>query len=467
MADQRQLHVLMFPWLAHGHITPFLELAKSLQSHGLKISFLSTPLNIERIRHQISELQPSPEIDLVQLPMPAVAGLPTGVESTSDLSKIGALNLIPLLFKALDLCEKPFETLLKLLSPDFVIHDMVQYWAPRVAAKLGIPAINFVVLTAASMSFTAGHYRHRLQQILKAEDLTVPPLGFPSSAVRRRLFEARKTLFSYQNKQDGEGITFMDRRAIAVEESWAAACNTDLELEGKFAKYFEASTGRPVFPVGILMHDLPPRPVADPCLAWLDQQPARSVVFASFGSECALTRHQVTALVLGLEESEIPFLCILIGHDVAALPPEFEARTRGRGLVVTEWAPQVHILGHPSTGASLTHCGWTSITEGLRFGVPFVALPMQYDQGLNARLISEEFKVGEEVRRNEEDGSFTKEDIARAVRVVMVEEEGNKIKSNVEEISRFLTKDDCQVHRTNMHDFVSALKQKASKKQNI
>ncbi|GLJ52925.1 hypothetical protein SUGI_1127410 [Cryptomeria japonica] len=69
MADQRQLHVLMFPWLAHGHITPFLELAKSLTSYGLKISFLSTQLNIERIKQK---LQPSLGIQLVHLPIPSV-----------------------------------------------------------------------------------------------------------------------------------------------------------------------------------------------------------------------------------------------------------------------------------------------------------------------------------------------------------------------------------------------------------
>ncbi|GLJ52959.1 hypothetical protein SUGI_1128160 [Cryptomeria japonica] len=229
MADHRQLHVVMFPWLAHGHITPYLDLAKGLLSHGLRISFLSTPLNIARIKKQIV-----PGIELVELPLPSVDGLPSGVEST--------------------------------------------------AAEL----------------------------------------------------------------------------------------------------------------------------------------------------------HQ-----------------------------GFEDHTHGRGLVITEWAPQLHILNHPSTGAFLSHCGWNSVTEGLRFGQPFVALPIQYEQGITARLIAEDLKLGVEVRRNEEDGSFTKEDVAKAVRAVMVEEEGKRIKSNVEEISRVLTSNDCQVRRTNIRNFVSALKDKASSKQTV
>ncbi|GLJ53009.1 hypothetical protein SUGI_1128910 [Cryptomeria japonica] len=284
MADRGKLHVMMFPWLAHGHITPFLELAKSLLIYGLRISFVSTPLNIARIRKQMVL-----GIELVELPLPSVDGLPVGIESTAT----------------------------------------------------------------------------------------------------------------------------------------------------------------------------------EPCLAWLDKQPARSVVFASFGSECHLTAQQLDDLLLGLEESEIPFLCVLIGHAAAELHQGFEDRTQGRGLVVTKWAPQLHILNHPSTGAFLSHCGWNSVTEGLRFGVPFVALPIQYEQGLTARLIAEDLKMGVEVRRNGEDGSFTKEDIATAIRGVMVGEESSPIKSNVEEISRVLTSNDCQVHRTNIHNFVSALKDKASSKQTV
>ncbi|GLJ53004.1 hypothetical protein SUGI_1128820 [Cryptomeria japonica] len=108
-----------------------------------------------------------------------------------------------------------------------------------------------------------------------------------------------------------------------------------------------------------------------------------------------------------------------------------------------------------------------SSLQSLRFGLPFVALPIQYEQGITARLIAEDLKLGVEVRRNEEDGSFTKDDVAKAVRAVMVEDESERIKSNVEEISRVLTSNDCQVRRTNISNFVSALKDKASSKQTV
>ncbi|XP_057830015.2 putative UDP-rhamnose:rhamnosyltransferase 1 [Cryptomeria japonica] len=366
----RQLHVVMFPWFAQGHITPFLDLAKSLLTSGLRISFVSTPVNIEWIKKKIV-----PGIELVELQLPSMEGLPGSVESTTGLSEIGRTDLVPLLFQAIDLCELPFGALLKLLSLDFIIFDAALWWTPWVADKMGIPTINFMVVDMVAMSFAIGQYRQRLPDIPTAEDLTIPLPRFPPLVIHLRTFEAWK----------------------------------------------ERSTGQFMFPIGISMHSLPPWPDANRCLAWLDKQPTRSVVFACFDSECPLTAQDLAALLLGLEESEISFLLFLFRHARVELHRVSEDCTHGRGLMVTNWAPQLHILNHPSTGAFFSHCWWNSVTKGLRFGMPIVAIPIQFDQPLFARLIVHELKMGVEVKRNKEDGSFTKEDVAKAVIAVMVD----------------------------------------------
>ena len=66
----------MFPWLAYGHLMSFLEVSKFLAQKGHQISFISTPKNINRFRS--SSL--SPLIDFIELPLPAVDGLPESAE---------------------------------------------------------------------------------------------------------------------------------------------------------------------------------------------------------------------------------------------------------------------------------------------------------------------------------------------------------------------------------------------------
>ncbi|KAL8512650.1 hypothetical protein ACS0TY_018951 [Phlomoides rotata] len=47
------------------------------------------------------------------------------------------------------------------------------------------------------------------------------------------------------------------------------------------------------------------------------------------------------------------------------LPRGFLDRVKYRGLVVSGWAPQANILLHPSTGAFISHCGWSSLNESV------------------------------------------------------------------------------------------------------
>jgi len=440
--QQHEVHVVMYPWLAHGHISPFLELSKRLARHGFKISFVSSPCNIEKIKPLLDS---DGRIDLVELPLPAVEGLPPGAESTSDLEN----EKIPLLIEAVDRWEEPFHALLQRLSPDYVVYDFLQCWTSRVAQKLGIPSIVFFVIGAAAVAYCFCPARAALQNPA-VEDLMRPPPGLPAeSVVRWRHHEARAALGYYKNDGSG-GVRFADRFLTAFSGCSAIFANSCHELEGKYIDYLQRATGKLVFPVAPLV----PEGCADrsgdfvdelndcDCFKWLDTQAPSSVIMVSVGSECFLSKAEVRALALGLEESHAAFLWVLRllpqTATGAALPEGFRARVGERGLVLEGWAPQVRILGHPSVGGFLTHCGKNAVTEGLKFGLPLVALPMQYEQGLTARLVEEEWRVGVEVER-QLDGSFSKEEICRAVKKVMVEEEGRQLRLGAAQIAQMLS----------------------------
>ncbi|KAK9664376.1 hypothetical protein RND81_14G037100 [Saponaria officinalis] len=118
---------------------------------------------------------------------------------------------------------------------------------------------------------------------------------------------------------------------------------------------------------------------------------------------------QINELAQGLEKSGQKFIWVIRKADTAdvfaanearnaQLPEGYKERMKDRGMVIREWAPQLEILGHSSTGGFMSHCGWNSCIESISMGVPIMAWPMHSEQPKNAFLVSEVLKVGMLVR---------------------------------------------------------------------
>lgn len=76
--------------------------------------------------------------------------------------------------------------------------------------------------------------------------------------------------------------------------------------------------------------------------------------------------------------------------------------------------------------------------ESMKLGVPIIAMPMHLDQPLNARLV-EDVGVGMEVRRNE-NGRIEREEMARVIKEVVVEKNGEKVRRKAREMSENIRK---------------------------
>ena len=91
---------------------------------------------------------------------------------------------------------------------------------------------------------------------------------------------------------------------------------------------------------------------------------------------------------LGFQQSELLFFWALklrrgaTDTEVIQLPDGFKERTKRRGVVCTNWAPQLKILSHPSIGGFLSHSWWTSMVEALRLERPLILLTNLADQDL-------------------------------------------------------------------------------------
>ncbi|CAL4979770.1 unnamed protein product [Urochloa decumbens] len=198
----------------------------------------------------------------------------------------------------------------------------------------------------------------------------------------------------------------------------------------------------------------------DAAVRWLDAQPAKSVVYIARGSEVPLPVELVHEMALELELAGTRFLWALRKPrgvaDTDLLPSGFEERTCGHGLVTMGWVPQMNILAHGAVGAFLTHCGRSSLIEGLLYGHPLIMLPIATDQGPNARLM-EGRKVGLQVPRDEDDGSFDRHGVASVVWAVMVEEDTRRVfVANAMKMQEIVA--DKELHERYLDEFVEQLR---------
>ncbi|TVU11481.1 hypothetical protein EJB05_45069, partial [Eragrostis curvula] len=192
----------------------------------------------------------------------------------------------------------------------------------------------------------------------------------------------------------------------------------------------------PVYAIGLLKSstatDKADEAGSSPVITWLDEQPARSVVYVAFGSRTAVSHDQIREIGAGLEASGCRFLWVLktttIDRDDDAeladvLGAGYLERVRGRGVVTKGWVDQEALLKHPAVGLFVSHSGWNSVTEAVAAGVPLLAWPRGGDQRLNAMaLVSGGAGVWmENWSWDGEDKLVTGEEIGRKVKEVMAD----------------------------------------------
>ncbi|XP_010442438.1 PREDICTED: UDP-glycosyltransferase 91C1 [Camelina sativa] len=425
MEDKREeevMHIAMFPWLAMGHLLPFLSLSKLLAQKGHKISFISTPRNLERLPKLPSNLSSS--ITFVSFPLPLISGLSPTSESSMDVP----YNKQQSLKAAFDLLQAPLKEFLGRSSPDWIIFDYASHWLPSIAAELGISKAFFSLFNAATLCFLGPSSSLIDELRTTPEDFTVVPPWVPfKSNIAFRYHEV--TRYVEKTDEDVTGVSDSVRFGYSIGESDAVFVRSCPEFEPEWFGLLKDLYQKPVFPSGFLPPVIEEDDDDDTTWVrikeWLDKQRVNSVVYVSLGTEASLRREEVTELALGLEKSETPFFWVL--RNEPHIPDGFEETVKGRGMVHVGWVPQVKILRHESVGGFLTHCGWNSVVEGLGFGKAPIFLPVLNEQGLNTRLLHGK-GIGVEVLRDERDGSFDSCSVADSVRLVMVDEEGESIR---------------------------------------
>ncbi|XP_027339322.1 soyasaponin III rhamnosyltransferase-like [Abrus precatorius] len=460
----KPLHVVMLPWLAMGHVYPCLELSKILAQKGHYVTLLSTPTILDRLPKLPQSLLPF--VKLTKLPLsPHIDKnhLPQDADSTMDIPS----NKLYYLKLAFDGLQDSVSEVLKISNPDWVFFDFGASWLPQLASTLHIRCAYFSPCPAWSICFFDTP-KQQLGDVAAAtrtnpEDYYGPPkwVSFPTK-IGLRPHEVKKLFEDVKLNETGASPVFDLNRANSGCDMFVIRSSRDLEPE--WLDYLAEFYHKPVIPVGLLP---PSMQVSDSddeknspdwlqIKVWLDTQQGSSVVYIAFGSEVKLSQENLNELALGIELSGLPFFWVLrsLHKGLVQLPNGFEDRTKERGVVWTTWAPQPRILAHASVGGCLTHCGSGSMIENLYFGHVLVMLPFLLDQALYSRVM-EEKKVGIEIPRNEQDGSFTRSSVAKALRLAMVDEEGSALRKNAKEMGKKFS--NREVHNQYIENFIASL----------
>ncbi|XP_074263512.1 UDP-glycosyltransferase 92A1-like [Silene latifolia] len=431
-------HIILIPFMAQGHLRPFLHLALSLSSRThYTITLLTTPLNAEILRESLNNTIPTTtakinHIIISELPYNGQDyNLPPNIENTDKLP----LTLVINMFHSASSLEPHLDAFLTRhvahhhRPPVAIIFDNFLGWADRVARKFNSVGIAFSTCGAygtAAYSSVWGNLPHRSTD---EDEFRVP--GFPADRRFRR--DQLHPFIRIADGTDAWSTFFQPQISMSMQSSgWLV--NSVEEVEPLGFEILRNYLKLPVWAIGPLVSS-PQSSPNDKCIKWLNTKEKDTVLYISFGSQNTINPAQMMELAAGLEMSGKSFLWVIrppFGFDINGdfqpewLPVGFEDRVMKseQGMLVHKWAPQLEILSHVAVGGFLSHCGWNSVLEGLREGVPIIGWPLAAEQSYNSKMLVEELGVSAELARGV-DGEVGRVKVKKVVETVLDRAEGS------------------------------------------
>ncbi|KAL3829386.1 hypothetical protein ACJIZ3_018188 [Penstemon smallii] len=278
--EEGNFNILMFPWLAHGHISPFLELAKILSKRTFNIYLCSTAVNLDSIK--ISLQKDSTVINLVPLKIPEMPQLPPLLHTTKNLPT----HLLPVLFEAFQNSSSNFSDIINSLKPDLLIYDFFQPWAPKLALSQGIPCVYFATSGATTYAFFHHFHTNGISSTFPYPEIYL--LDY-EKVIRARILENIKP----DGNDFASGNFKMSSDIVLVK-----SCKG---IEGKYIDYLSILCNKKILPTGPLISNADDEEEEEnsEIVQWLNGKNKYSTVYISFGSENFLSNEQIEEVAKG------------------------------------------------------------------------------------------------------------------------------------------------------------------------
>ncbi|XP_021753343.1 scopoletin glucosyltransferase-like [Chenopodium quinoa] len=404
-AEPEELHVVLFPFMAHGHMIPTLDIARLFAARdGVKATIITTPLNVAVFTKAIGSREKieAPTVNIEAFRFPAQeAGLPEGME---NLEQVLGSELMSNFFKATEMLREQLEQYLEKFRPNCLVSDMFFTWTTDLAARFNIPRLVFHGTSSFSLCAQEVIRLHEPFNNVSSDEETFVLPNFPHEIQMTRLQISEELRSSEDSEYKRRTANFKESEL----ESYGVIVNSFYELEPDYADFFRIELGRRAWNIGPV--SLSNRSIEDKvqrgkqasideheCLKWLDSKKPDSVIYICFGSTASFIVPQLHKIAMAVEASGQEFIWVIrnySGKFEEWLPAGLEQRIAGKGLIIKGWAPQVLILEHEAIGGFVTHCGWNSTLEGISAGVPMVTWPIFAEQFYNEKLVTHVLKTG-------------------------------------------------------------------------
>ncbi|KAB2630891.1 UDP-glycosyltransferase 86A1-like [Pyrus ussuriensis x Pyrus communis] len=370
-------HAIMVPLPLQGHVNPLTHLATKLASQGFTITFVNT----QYIHHHILKSQPNDNTEDDIFPLHGADGFPLAFDRIQNLDQSleGALHVFP---------AHVDELVGNLVQSDpsitCLIVDTFQSWSATIANKYNLihisfwtePALVFNIYYHLGLLKKNGHFGShvinicfcRLILLDNREDIIDYIPGVKAIEPKDLMSHLQSTdLFSPMLRTFYKSFREVKRADFIL-------CNTVQELEFESLSALQAK--QPTYAIGPVLPDSLTNNIVATNL-----MPEFDCIIGSTRSPMVREFHLGTSSdTTGYDETYI-------------LPVGFEDEIKDRGLMVP-WCSQIEVLSHPAVGGFLTHCGWNSILESMRCGVPMLCFPLVADQITNRKLVVDDWGVG-------------------------------------------------------------------------
>ncbi|KAJ6362631.1 hypothetical protein OIU78_002935 [Salix suchowensis] len=177
-----QLHFVLIPLMAQGHMIPMIDMARLISERGVTVSLVTTPHNASRFASTIERGRESGlPIRIIQIPFPCEeVGLPIGYE---NLDTLPSRDLLTKFYIAVAKLQQPLELILQSANPrpSCIISDKCLSWTTKTAQRFNIPRIVFHGMCCFSLLSSHNIRLHKAHLTVASDSEPFEVPGMPES----------------------------------------------------------------------------------------------------------------------------------------------------------------------------------------------------------------------------------------------------------------------------------------------